>query len=77
MIRVIRRWAHHPTTNVVVGVVMVLSAMGEMLGELLSEPLGFEVNAAHGLFVAGVVHTVKALPELADGITRFDGKQSE
>lgn len=72
MFQTIRRWAHHPALNVVVGAVMIVTAIGEIFGEAIHELLGFQFGAAHGLLAVGLLHTFKALPDLVDGIGKVE-----
>ncbi|MDQ3032538.1 MAG: hypothetical protein M3Y87_08990 [Myxococcota bacterium] len=72
MLRTIRRWAHHPAVNVFVGLIMIVAAIGEMAGEVLGDALGLSFGAGHGLFAVGLLHTLKAIPELAEGVERVE-----
>lgn len=76
MLKRLVRWVHHPTVNLAVGAVMVASAVAEIVGETISHVLGFELGAEHGLLLLGVVHTARALPELAEGVKKIDRPHS-
>ncbi len=68
----VRRFAHHPGLNVVAGIVMVGTALIEVAGELLREFIGDVIGAEHGLLAFGLLHTLKALPELVDGVAKVE-----
>lgn len=63
----LKKIAHHPAMNVAVGIIMIVSALGEMAGE----SMGIKLGAEHGLFAIGLLHTLKALPELAEGAAKI------
>jgi hypothetical protein len=69
----LRKLAHHPAMNVTVGVIMVASAVGEMA----RETVGMSFGAEHGLFAIGILHTLKALPELVEGATKIATSNEE
>ena len=72
MLKRVHRWVHHPSVNLAVGAMMVACAVAEIVGETISHLLGFELEAEHGLLVLGVESTVKALPELAEGVKKIE-----
>jgi hypothetical protein len=58
--------------NFSVGVVMILTAVLEISGEVLSDVLHLSLGAEHGLILVGLLHAAKALPELIDGVEKVD-----
>lgn len=76
MIERIRQWSHHPLVNITVGVVMIASAIGEMLGDVVADSFGFTLGAAHGLFVVGALHALKAIPELVEGVNKVEAPRN-
>ncbi len=67
MLRALHRFAHHPIVNVIAGVVTIVAALGELMGE----GLGVQIDAAHGLALLGLLHTLKAVPELVEGVHKL------
>ena len=72
------RWlVHHPAFNALVGVLMILSAVGEMSGELLLATFGFKLGAAHGVLAVGILHIAKAIPEVVKGVDKVEKAREE
>lgn len=67
MLRALHRFAHHRVVNVVTGLLTIGAAVGELLGD----QVGLAVDAAHGLLLLGILHTLKALPELVEGMHKL------
>ena len=72
MWRTLSRIAHLPIVNFSVGVVMIVTAVLEISGEVLSDVLHLSLGAEHGLILVGLLHAAKALPELIDGVEKVD-----
>lgn len=75
MLSKLHRLAHSSTVNVLVG----LLTIGAALSELLGDGLGFQISAAHGLLTVGLLHTLKAVPELVAGVHKLapEGERPE
>lgn len=63
---------HNPWLNLVVGIVLILSAFWE-IGDTISEDLtSGNFRAAHGILVFGVVTALKALADMFAGLELLD-----
>ncbi|MGH7547579.1 MAG: hypothetical protein ACREMM_05330 [Gemmatimonadales bacterium] len=75
--RKLRAALHHPTTNLVVALVLVVTSLAEVwesiTGDTVEMALGgmeMTVGAYDGLLVYGLVHLLRAIAELVEGVER-------
>jgi hypothetical protein len=61
---------HHPWTHAVMGVMLVLSGIGEVLEPFMDSVEGNEMNvgAHHGVTLFGLYSVLQALTKLTDGV---------
>ncbi|TNE88131.1 MAG: hypothetical protein EP330_15855 [Deltaproteobacteria bacterium] len=73
----LHRVVDHPVTNLIVAMSLILSAVGELAAEMLP-PWLEGIEAEHGVLVFGVSQTIKALPELSEGLKElFHGPEHD
>jgi hypothetical protein len=70
--RKIARIAHSPVVEVITGLVLVGSAIVEMFSATLEKLLNFHLGLEHGVLALGVLHMLKALPGLLEGISKIE-----
>ena len=68
MWKAIKRFAHHPSVTLLVGLVLVGTAAVEIAEDAFGEMT--DVGAEHGVLVVGLLHVLRSLPELVDGMSK-------
>ena len=69
----LRRITSNPIMNVTVGLVFLGTGAVEVLGAMGSETAGEGgVGAHHGAIVFGLLHTLKSLPDMFEGLEYID-----
>jgi hypothetical protein len=64
----IKKFAKHPSVNLVVGLVLVGTAVVEIAEDAFGEVT--DIGAEHGVLVVGLLHVLRSLPELVDGMSK-------
>ena len=73
----LRRVAHSPIVNGAVGLFMVATALLEIAGDSFGDLIGdLPIGVGHGMLAVGLLHTLKAIPELADGAEKIGASRS-
>jgi hypothetical protein len=69
--RRIKRIVDHPTTRMLVGLIMLGSGLSEARENFISDIQKFNFGARHGVMVLGFMNVLEALPHVIEGIERW------
>ncbi len=61
-----------PSTSAIVGVMLVLTGLGEVISTVLEEVDGFGLKSEHGLILFGLFQLSRALLDIVDGVERVE-----
>ena len=64
----LKRITESPGLNFTVGVIFLLTGVSEAIDGLISEAESVAVGAHHGAMVFGLLHALKHLPDLFEGV---------
>ncbi|WNC69966.1 hypothetical protein RI845_07465 [Thalassotalea nanhaiensis] len=64
----LRTLTNSPTVNVLIGLIILATS----LAEIISSVDRISIGAHHGAAIFGLFHTLKSLPELVEGIKKFE-----
>jgi hypothetical protein len=67
----LKRFVDHPTTKLVVGLILIASGLIETYDTVLDDVHHLRVRVGHGVLVLGVVNVLASLPEVIDGMERW------
>lgn len=66
--RAIRRFSEHPVTRMIVGMVLLLTAIYEIEEGLLIELKNEGAKSHHGIAAFGVLTMIAAIPDMLEGL---------
>lgn len=75
MSRLLKRIVQNPYLNLLVGVAVLVSGITESIQQFSTE--GLVLGAHHGVVALGLLHTLKSLSDVFEGLERFEGVQAE
>ncbi|MGF1455266.1 MAG: hypothetical protein ACFB6R_07795 [Alphaproteobacteria bacterium] len=61
-----------PSTSMVVGIMLVLTGLGEVVSTVFEEIDGVNLKSEHGLILFGLFQVSRALLDIADGVERVE-----
>ena len=64
-------FARSPLANIVAGLILLVTALLDLVETPLEALLGIEGDVAHGAVVVGLLQVLRALPELVEGAGRL------
>jgi hypothetical protein len=64
----LKKFTDHPITKLVLGLILMLSAVAEGYSTFFDDMSRFRLRAHHGLFVFAFVNVLAALPGLLEGL---------
>ena len=65
--RIIKKITENPYLNLGVGIIFLLSGISETLSEL-QELEEFKLGAHHGVIIFSIMHILKTLPDIFEGL---------
>lgn len=66
MLKVLRAIVKSPFTNLIAGIILLITCIMETIQEISES--GFEVGAHHGLLIFSLLHILKAIPDIFEGL---------
>ena len=66
----LRAFVKHPATQLVSGLVLVVSGLAEVIYDVMSAEQSYRLGVHHGVLLFGLVQVLGSLPELIEGIDR-------
>jgi hypothetical protein len=66
----LRIFVKHPVTQMVTGLILLVSGGAEVLYDFLAAERSFALGAHHGVALFGLMQMLGSLPEIVDGIDR-------
>jgi hypothetical protein len=73
----LRRVVDHPVMRFAVGAALITTAIAEADDAFFAPALSGDLGLHHGVFLLGVAHVLKVLPDLLEGIERVSGERPE
>jgi hypothetical protein len=67
----LRAFVDHPTTRLVVALILILSGFIETLDTVKEDVTHLKVRVGHGIILLGFVNAFSSLPAVIDGIERW------
>jgi hypothetical protein len=67
----LRAFVDHPTTRLVVALILILSGFIETLDTVKEDVAHLKVRVGHGIILLGFVNAFSSLPAVIDGIERW------
>jgi hypothetical protein len=61
----------HPTTHLLVGLVLVITGFVEAYDGFMAEGQGWRLRAHHAIMILGVFQVCQCLPHLIEGLERW------
>jgi hypothetical protein len=81
--RAIARWARSPHLNLAAGLILVGTSLFE-IAERLIDPvvlhligLDLDIGVEHGALTIGLLHVLRALPDVLEGVDRMTESEDE
>jgi hypothetical protein len=68
LVKRLKRFTDHPITKLVLGLILMVSAIAEGYSTFFDDMRHFRLRAHHGLFVFAFVNVLAALPGLLEGL---------
>ena len=69
----LKAFVKHPTTQLVTGLVMVITGLSAVREDLVNAEHSFRLGVHHGVLLFGLVQVLGSLPDLVDGLERAFG----
>jgi hypothetical protein len=67
----LKRFVEHPTTKLVVALLLIWSGFAEAYDTLVDDLVHFRLRAGHGVILLGVINLVSSLPAVVDGLEHW------
>ena len=61
----------HPYINILLGIILCVTALYEIFYSLEETSEALKIGTQHGVFVLGLFHILKTLPDIAEGLERI------
>lgn len=72
-LRNLKAFAEHPATQLVTGLILLISGGSEVVSEFRDAETSFRLGAHHGIALYGLIQVAGSVPNLVDGIAKFFG----
>jgi hypothetical protein len=67
----LKAFVEHPTTKLVVAIILIVSGLIETLDTVKEDVSNLRVRVGHGIILLGLVNAFSSLPPVIDGIERW------
>jgi len=67
----VKAFAQHPLTQLVVGMILLISGLGQAIDDILHAEHSFRLGVHHGVALLGLVQVLGSLPSIVDGLDRY------
>ena len=71
VIDMIKAFVEHPTTRLVMALILILSGFIETLDTVKEDVSNLKIRVGHGIILLGFVNAFSSLPAVIDGIERW------